>query len=48
MLNRLNNTPSLSNFKLDSKIVHKESTNAILTKPNGERTDYGSKSKNRK
>lgn len=44
MLNRLNHTPSYSNFKLDSKIIHKESTNAILTKPDGERTDYGSKS----
>lgn len=44
MLNRLNNTPSHSNFKLDAKIVHKESTNCILTKPDGEKTDYGHKS----
>ena len=48
MLNRLNHTPSYSNFKLDSKIIHKESTNAILTQPDGEKTDYGSKSKNKK
>ena len=42
MLNRINHTPSLSNkFKLDAKILHAEHTNAILTSPDGERTDFG-------
>ena len=47
MLNRLNGTPSESNFKLDAKIIHKEHINAIITTPDGEKTDYG-KNKNRK
>lgn len=47
MLNRLNKTPSHSNFKLDAKIVHKEATNCILTTPDGKRTDYGAKSKSK-
>ena len=42
MLNRINHTPSVSDkFKLDAKIHHVEQTNAILTSPNGERTDFG-------
>jgi hypothetical protein len=48
MLNRLNHTPSHSNFRLDAKIVHKESTNAIVTTPDGKRTDYGAKSKTKR
>ena len=32
MLNRLNNTPSESGFKLDAKIKHAESVNTILRK----------------
>ena len=31
LLNRINHTPSESKIKLDAKIKHKESTNAVLT-----------------
>lgn len=35
MLNRINHTPSISKFKLDAKIGHKENINVVLTKENG-------------
>lgn len=34
MLNRLNNTPSESGFKLNAKIKHKERINIILKSDN--------------
>ena len=41
MLNRINHTPSVSDkFKLDAKIIHKESINAVLTQPD-KRVDIG-------
>lgn len=37
MLNRINHTPSMSKFKLDAKVGHKESVSIIITKENGKR-----------
>lgn len=41
LLNRLNHTPSMSNYKLDSHIRHRERTNAVLTSPNGKKIHIG-------
>jgi len=43
LLNRLNHTPSESNFKLDSKIKTHEKTNAVLTSLNGEKKQIGTR-----
>ena len=43
LLNRINHTPSKSNNKLDSQIQHKESSNAVLTSPDGKKTIVRSK-----
>jgi len=45
MLNRINHTPTKSNFKLDAKIKTTERTNAVLTSPTGKKTQIGTRPK---
>ena len=40
MLNRLNHTPSESDFKLDAKVLHSEKINCIVTNAKGKKKKF--------